>query len=199
MRLSNETYRKSEVRSQQETCEALEKLFASYASSNSNSNGEIVLVGHGLSGDIKSLRHLGIDIYGLPNMCETVDTKDLHSHLRKTDNGVSIKSLLSEFGLPYRYLHNAGNDAVYTMQALLAIILQKKLQSLDLLNGRNDDPGVLGQGWSSCDEDDGGRAPPLVRQPQTARRRMRQHNVKKPEEKSRNHKPESTSSMSYFP
>ncbi|KAJ2897374.1 hypothetical protein MKZ38_004712 [Zalerion maritima] len=148
----------SEICDVEETCRQLIALFESYPPGNS----DIVLVGHDFDSDVKSLLRLGFNVYAIPNLREIVDSKGTHCHLVNADNGVSVRSSLDHFNLPYKYLHNAGNDAVYTLHVVLATVLQKKFVSLEHRSGRNDDPGLLGEGWSSNEDDDGGNAPQLA-------------------------------------
>lgn len=135
-------------------------LFHSYLPQDDSSN--VVLVGHDIIGDTKSLRYLGVDIYRIPNLLEIIDTKDVHSHFTQSDNGTRLSNALRSFNIDYRFLHNAGNDAMYTLQLLLATVLNKRLKTLDIFHGRKDDPGVLGKGWSSNESDDGGKQPPIT-------------------------------------
>ena len=40
-------------------------------------------------------------------------------------------NVLAYLGISYRYLHNAGNDAVYTLQAMVALAVKKRVMSLE--------------------------------------------------------------------
>ncbi|KAI3405152.2 hypothetical protein KGF56_002108 [Candida oxycetoniae] len=75
------------------------------------------LVGHGLKGDIKWLTMLGVK---LPENILTIDT----SELMKVTHGqspVGLARALNYLDIPHNFLHNAGNDAYYTL--LLALKL----------------------------------------------------------------------------
>lgn len=78
-----------------------------------NQNG--VLVGHSISSEIKYFKSLGIE---LPLTIQLLDTLKLHKIGRS--NGGSLGGCLKLLGLPCSYLHNAGNDAYYTLLVLLS-------------------------------------------------------------------------------
>jgi hypothetical protein len=87
---------------------------------------EIVLVGHAVAGDIRCLDKLGFNPTGHQAVGDTLDTQNLWSALNShnQDSGnVGLSNLLAELELSYGGLHNAGNDAVYTMRCLLAMMV----------------------------------------------------------------------------
>jgi hypothetical protein len=87
----------------------------------SNANRPLILVGHSLGGDITYLRRLGYSVSNLSNLLSTVDTLKLYSALAHDIQGSSLGKVLADLGIPGINLHNAGNDAVLTLQAMLAI------------------------------------------------------------------------------
>jgi len=92
---------------------------------------KVVLVGHDVEGDISAIKTLGYDIRANnQQLLEIVDTKDIQRHYRRAQNPASLEGILRELDIPHRYLHNAGNDAVYTLQALLGLAVKKRLDSL---------------------------------------------------------------------
>lgn len=74
-----------------------------------------VLVGHQIDGDIKWLKSIGVK---LPDDVECVDTLKLYSFSRSS--GGTLRGILRKVGIPHAYLHNAANDAYYTLLAALA-------------------------------------------------------------------------------
>lgn len=84
----------------------------------------IVFVGHDVGADIAYLRQLGYDPSNLSNLVDTVDSATMYRFLRREPNPRSLGSILAELDITGWNLHNAGNDAVYTMQAMLAIALR---------------------------------------------------------------------------
>ena len=95
----------------------------------------VVLVGHDVNTDICYLRNLvkGFDPL-FPNKTEdgpqtspvidTLDTAYLYRVLTHDAESSKLASLLVEFEIAGWNLHNAGNDAAYTMHAMLAIALR---------------------------------------------------------------------------
>ena len=81
----------------------------------------IVLVGHDIKSDIAYLRTVGYDVTNLPNLLEAIDTIDLFKAMKFVQNAPSLGTVLLELGLTGWHLHNAGNDAGYTMEALVGI------------------------------------------------------------------------------
>jgi hypothetical protein len=55
---------------------------------------------------------------------ETADTTCMWRYLRRETNPRSLGSILAELGIIGWNLHNAGNDAVYTLQAMVAIAIK---------------------------------------------------------------------------
>ncbi|ORX99583.1 hypothetical protein K493DRAFT_313167 [Basidiobolus meristosporus CBS 931.73] len=78
-----------------------------------------ILVGHDVKNDLQYLRNMGAK---LSDPIETFDTSSLYMALTKVEQKRKLSSILSEFGIEHKYLHNAGNDAHYTMEAFLAIV-----------------------------------------------------------------------------
>lgn len=87
-------------------------------------------VGHNIDGDIKWLRDIGVkiphadklnrnaDLNGDMEIPFVLDTMKLYSCCYGT-NGASLGKILRLMRLPHAFLHNAGNDAHYTLQVLL--------------------------------------------------------------------------------
>jgi hypothetical protein len=85
----------------------------------------VVLVGHSLGGDVAWLRQIGLDVKQLDNLIEGVDTARMHRAYRRRFNGMSLGGMLEDMNISPENLHNAGNDAVYTLQGTLAIAVQE--------------------------------------------------------------------------
>ncbi|KAG7664387.1 uncharacterized protein J8A68_002060 [[Candida] subhashii] len=68
-------------------------------------------VGHDVSGDIKWLNALGVK---LPTHFLRLDTAQLFRFSRGK-SGISLKNALNVVQIPHAFLHNAGNDAYYTL------------------------------------------------------------------------------------
>jgi hypothetical protein len=83
----------------------------------------IIFLGHNPACDVDYLRTLGYDPTNLLNLLAFLDTAALYRAHKKEANPRSVGGILSEFGLTGWNLHNAGNDAVYTMWIMLATIV----------------------------------------------------------------------------
>lgn len=79
----------------------------------------VVLVAHNVEADIKYLQSLGLQPLALAN--DFLDTSNLYQALRRQDRQPSLASVLLDLGIAAKYLHNAGNDARYTLQAMLTM------------------------------------------------------------------------------
>lgn len=81
--------------------------------------GRVVLVGQALKGDIDACAR-----YGTKLDFETdaqIDLQLAHQAYRVNPTPCSLENILLDFGIPYKHLHNAANDAVYTLQAILTL------------------------------------------------------------------------------
>lgn len=81
---------------------------------------KVVLVGHALGGDTKYLRRVG---FSPKNVVAHVDTQKLARASKKDSPG--LKRLLIALDIDAQNLHNAGNDAAYTMQALIGLAVRE--------------------------------------------------------------------------
>jgi hypothetical protein len=80
----------------------------------------VVLVGHDINQDVNYLRQLGVTLADFSCIIDTIDTASLFRAHTEDSNGRSLGTVLASFDLCGWNLHNAGNDAVYTLWAMLA-------------------------------------------------------------------------------
>lgn len=85
--------------------------------------GEVVIVVHGGSGDLRDLKKLGCNIDNMEVLdTQLIDQAMYHEKHNCYDNGTTLSKLLARHGCqsnPEWPFHNAGNDALYTMTALI--------------------------------------------------------------------------------
>ena len=82
---------------------------------------KVVLVGHDINQDVNYLRHLGVSLANFSSIIDTIDTISLFRAYKQDNNSkTSLGHVLASFDLIGWHLHNAGNDAVYTLWAMLA-------------------------------------------------------------------------------
>ena len=97
---------------------------------------ERAFVGHSIAGDIRWLKKIGVHIPELDNeltkAADPVESKGDERHAKMLDTGKiysicygkkgsSLGKLLRLFHMPHAFLHNAGNDAYYTLLLILKL------------------------------------------------------------------------------
>ncbi|PHH71740.1 hypothetical protein CDD83_5108 [Cordyceps sp. RAO-2017] len=85
---------------------------------------ELLFVAHDAGQDVRYLSSIGFDVLELAGMQGQVDTMAVHQAWRNGNNGRSLRSVLCDLGIPSKNLHNAGNDAVYTMRAMIGLAVK---------------------------------------------------------------------------
>ncbi|KAL2022330.1 hypothetical protein VTK56DRAFT_5728 [Thermocarpiscus australiensis] len=125
---------------------------------------QVVLVFHESSSDVKYLRTLGYNVYNAQNVLEVVDTRELHQYVTRSNDSASLESVLRYLGITYQYLHNAGNDAVYTLRAMVGLAVKKRMASLENVGKKPLHHVPYSEfkekeGWSSGGEDSDGGEP----------------------------------------
>ncbi|KAF4625725.1 hypothetical protein G7Y89_g12439 [Cudoniella acicularis] len=113
----------------------------------------IVLVGHDLDGDIRYLRKIGYDVSNL-SLHDQIDTARMWQYLNRNDQLTKLVVILSELNLVNWNVHNAGNDAVYTLHAMIGIAVK---DLVDRAKRRDQKTAPHSkEGWSSAGDSDGG-------------------------------------------
>ncbi|KAK3670213.1 hypothetical protein LTR78_009868 [Recurvomyces mirabilis] len=84
----------------------------------------LILLGHDIGQDVQFLHSIGFSVLNRGNLTDTFDTAAMFKSLTKDVNPTSLGRILSNFDMMGWHLHNAGNDAVYTLQAMLAICIK---------------------------------------------------------------------------
>src|SRR5579862_437680 len=109
---------KSELVSIEHVASLLEECFRppTLWTSTADVQRKIVLVGHDVEGDIKYLQMLGFNVLTLDNLHDQLDTSFMFRALKREMRQPALGSILVELGLTGWDLHNAGNDATYTLQ-----------------------------------------------------------------------------------
>ncbi|KAI5370730.1 Putative ribonuclease H-like superfamily [Septoria linicola] len=84
----------------------------------------VIIVGHSLKNDLAYLRLLGgLEVLQLPNVVLRFDTQ-LIATPKKQKPGLA--KLLVALEIDAKHLHNAGNDAYYTLYALLCMAVKER-------------------------------------------------------------------------
>ncbi|KAK5156461.1 hypothetical protein LTR04_005616 [Oleoguttula sp. CCFEE 6159] len=87
----------------------------------------VILLGHDVGQDISYLRSMGYNPLNLDNLLELLDTASMFRAMAREPSPRSLTHILYTFGIVGWNLHNAGNDAAYTMHAFLGIALRSAL------------------------------------------------------------------------
>lgn len=82
----------------------------------------IVLVGHGLKNDTDYLKILNFSPQETGTVIRNIDTQNLAGSSKR--DSVGLERVLRGLGADPVNLHNAGNDAAYTLQALVMMAVQ---------------------------------------------------------------------------
>ncbi|KAH6897258.1 hypothetical protein B0T10DRAFT_557084 [Thelonectria olida] len=88
-----------------------------------NKTISLVLVGHDVQQDLRWVSRFGVNLPRLSNVIGHLDTKDLFQGWREEASPRGLSRVLAVLDIPSKHLHNAGNDAYYTMCAMLGIAL----------------------------------------------------------------------------
>jgi len=81
-----------------------------------NEKRRIILLGHDTLSDIHYLQQLGFDPLKVDNILEPLDTAKIYQAWRREQNPTNLGRIMANFGVAAWKLHNAGNDAVYTVR-----------------------------------------------------------------------------------
>ncbi|TKA69538.1 hypothetical protein B0A49_09762 [Cryomyces minteri] len=87
----------------------------------------VILLGHDVGQDISYLRSMGYNPLNLDNLLELLDTASMFRAMTREPSPRSLTHILYTFEIAGWNLHNAGNDAAYTMHAFLGIALRSAL------------------------------------------------------------------------
>jgi hypothetical protein len=89
-----------------------------------------VLVFHDSSQDLEYLKKLGFNVWGYMHIIEIADTRYMYQYVKRSQDATALRSVLAQLDIPFRYLHNAGNDAVYTLRSMISLSVKKRLDSI---------------------------------------------------------------------
>jgi len=87
-----------------------------------NGGRNIIFIAHAASNDKEYLRSVGFSMESVSGLVRTMDTQVLCGGSKKKP--VALRRLLLSLGVAPVNLHNAGNDAAYTLQAVILMMLK---------------------------------------------------------------------------
>ncbi|KAF4438468.1 ATP-dependent DNA helicase 2 subunit 2 [Fusarium austroafricanum] len=100
--------------------DAIMGIFNPWLSSQRN----IVIVGHDIKQDMNYFKEMGLDLRFLGGLAEPIDTQEIHQAWCCTARQRGLVAVLNDLDIENKNLHNAGNDAHYTLCAMLGIALE---------------------------------------------------------------------------
>jgi hypothetical protein len=77
----------------------------------------LIFLGHDTLSDVRYLQHLGYDPLKVENIIEAMDTAKMYQAWRRDTQPTSLGRIMNDFDVAAWKLHNAGNDAVYTVSS----------------------------------------------------------------------------------
>lgn len=86
---------------------------------------DIVFVAHDTKADVRYLSNIGFEVLDMPGILGSIDTVLLHQAWRNSNDGRSLRTILSDLCISNKHLHNAGNDAVYTLRAMVGLAVEQ--------------------------------------------------------------------------
>ncbi|SPO00524.1 uncharacterized protein DNG_03272 [Cephalotrichum gorgonifer] len=117
----------SDFVSNKDLLQSIDDIFLEHATQTSSAGQiierDIIFVGHDIGSDDRYLASIGCHM-DTKNVVLRADSKDLYQHLRSADQGRALISVLLDLGIDSKNLHNAGNDAVYTLRATIACAIE---------------------------------------------------------------------------
>ncbi|KAM0500302.1 hypothetical protein ACHAP9_003509 [Verticillium nonalfalfae] len=110
---------------------------AAPASNPMQRNRTLILVGHDIAADLNYLQDINVNPGQLQGFLGCADTKDMHQAWRSCPSGRNLGAVCGDLEIPTRNLHNAGNDAAYTLQAMLALAVRARVDEQQREDGED--------------------------------------------------------------
>ncbi|KAI1659553.1 hypothetical protein F4813DRAFT_387659 [Daldinia decipiens] len=115
----------------------------------------VIIVGHAVCQDLTYLKKLGYNIWQAPQFIDEIDTRSMFQHLKKTTSGGGLIALCKSLGMLCSNFHNAGNDATYTLRAMISIAVKQMMSDSGGQKEANSNE-LEEDEWSDGIMDDGG-------------------------------------------
>ncbi|KAI5853492.1 hypothetical protein BZA05DRAFT_418276 [Tricharina praecox] len=80
----------------------------------------VIIVGHDVKQDLAYLRITGYDVWNIKDL-EVMDTTAMYKAVNDVHESRGLGRVLTDMGVIFWNLHNAGNDAAYTLQAFVCL------------------------------------------------------------------------------
>src|SRR4051794_39699894 len=93
---------------------------------------DIVLIGHGLNSDLIALFDCGSNVKVILRIAALLEMSLIDEQVYKAEHKIrTLGDLLSRLGCPFEKsaLHDAGNDATFTLKGLIALAIESNWKS----------------------------------------------------------------------
>jgi DNA polymerase III epsilon subunit-like protein len=94
-------------------------------STSNNTAAPVVLVAHDIKQDLKFLQRCGFNPWQKAHIIDEVDTRCMFQRLERTLQGRSLSAVCGELEFSGHDFHNAGNDAYYTLRAMVVMAFKQ--------------------------------------------------------------------------
>ncbi|KAK8055471.1 hypothetical protein PG993_000698 [Apiospora rasikravindrae] len=117
----------------------------------------VVLVGHDIASDMNYLKGLGFNLWRSPLFIDEVDTKSMFQRVRRDPKVRKLAVMCNELGIPGRNFHNAGNDAMHTLRAMINMAVLRKTGYPEIVSTTEDPREIPSDSeWTDGEGEDGG-------------------------------------------
>ncbi|KAI0408765.1 hypothetical protein F4802DRAFT_617746 [Xylaria palmicola] len=125
----------------------------------------VIVVGHAVKQDLNYLMQVGYNPWRVRQIIDEIDTQAMFQRMKRSPNNCNLQNVCTEMGIVGCNYHNAGNDAVYTLRAMIAMAIKRTVEGSD----RADSFTPESDEWTDGDMDDGGcperSTPPAEKNP----------------------------------
>lgn len=87
----------------------------------------IIFVGHDVKQDIDYLKKLDVHLSEIKEIKDVIDSSNMYQALRRAEHKTGLGNVLLRLDLVGCNLHNGGNDAVFTLQAMIATAIKAEV------------------------------------------------------------------------
>lgn len=91
----------------------------------------VIIVGHAVEQDLEYLSMIGCNHWNVPQIVDELDTRDMFQRVERNLDGRGLSTMCATLGIYGHNYHNAGNDAVYTLQAMIAMAIKRTVEGSD--------------------------------------------------------------------
>lgn len=91
----------------------------------------VIIVGHAVGQDLDYLSMIGYDHWDVPQIVDEIDTRAMFQRVQRNHDVPGLSTICDDLGIYGSNYHNAGNDAVYTLRAMIAMAIKRTVEGSD--------------------------------------------------------------------